>query len=78
MATFYGWCQYAHRPFYDVIPVEIVEDAPTIEAEPVRHGQWIPDDYEYNHCSECGFEHDEPEYVTPYCPNCGANMDSED
>ena len=57
---------------------DIIKDAPTIEAEPVRHGQWIPDDYEYNHCSECGFEHDEPEYVTPYCPNCGANMDSED
>lgn len=46
--------------------------------EPARTcGEWISDEYGYNHCSECGFEHDEPEYVTPYCPNCGANMDLE-
>ncbi len=49
--------------------------ADTVEAEPVKHGQWTEDDYAYNSCSECGYEHNEPEYTTPYCPNCGAKMD---
>lgn len=49
--------------------------ASLIEAEPIKHGEWIPDDYEYNHCSECSYEHESPEYVTPYCPNCGAKME---
>ena len=45
--------------------------------ESLKQGEWIPDDYEYNHCSECGYEHDSSEYVTPYCPNCGAKMEEE-
>lgn len=53
----------------------IIDEMPTIEAEPIKHGEWIPDDYEYNHCSECSYEHESPEYVTPYCPNCGAKME---
>ena len=62
--------------------LQIVEDAPTIEAEPVRHGKWIEkrqmiawcdDDVDvYYTCSAC--EADSPcEY--PFCPNCGAKMD---
>lgn len=42
------------------------------------YGMWIEDDYGYFHCSECGYEHDSPEYITPYCPHCGANMDEEE
>lgn len=51
-------------------------DFPTIEAEPVRHGRWIPEmnnnDERVYHCSECGC------YVTVsfyYCPSCGSKMD---
>ena len=40
-----------------------------------EHAEWIPDDYAFYRCSECGYEHDEPEYVTPFCPNCGAQME---
>lgn len=58
--------------------MDFIKAFPAVEAEPVRHGLWIPDEYGYNHCSECGFEHDEREYVTPYCPDCGANMDLEE
>lgn len=47
------------------------------QSTPVRHGEWIPDDYMFFHCSECQYEHDDPEYVTPYCPNCGAKMEDE-
>lgn len=41
-------------------------------------GVWIPDDYAYYHCSECGYEQDERETVTPYCPNCGARMEKDE
>lgn len=40
--------------------------------------QWIPDDYGYYHCSGCGYEPDGPETVSPYCPRCGARMESEE
>lgn len=48
---------------------------PAADVAPVRHGEWIADDYAYNRCSACGREWDDREYVTPYCPNCGAKMD---
>lgn len=51
----------------------IVGEAPTIDAEPVRHGRWIKDDY-YKcwYCSECRavVRHN----CSNYC-NCGAKMD---
>lgn len=46
---------------------------PTPENKP--HAEWIADDYGYNRCSECGYEQDSPECVTPYCPHCGAHME---
>lgn len=51
----------------------------------VRHGHWIEhtvkpdwleDDVEvFYNCSECGSSH--WSIIPPYCPNCGAKMDSE-
>jgi len=35
---------------------------------------WICDECGYCHCPVCGFEHDEPEYKTPYCPSCGIKL----
>jgi hypothetical protein len=56
-------------------------DAPTIDAEPVRHGKWVfnPSDafeamFAKPKCSECGFESADG---GNYCPNCGARMDEE-
>ena len=64
---------------------EAIDDAPTIDAEPVRHGKWIDEgqyaDYHPHHawrCSECGehvIEIDTSWFK--YCPNCGARMDEE-
>ena len=61
-----------------------VENAPTIEAEPVRRGRWIHDGYDLQHgndwihCSECGKRGiNVPADLTNYCPNCGAKMDVE-
>ena len=64
--------------------IRVVEKAPTIEAEPVRHGKWVKADsqqyfrkhYPYFTCSECGYRKDSQK-KWDYCPNCGARMDKE-
>lgn len=66
---------------------EVVDNAPTIDAEPVRHGRWERKDeaqamfdVEWR-CSECGGEISTNGIYTPiavgwyYCPTCGAKMD---
>lgn len=62
----------------------IVYDAPTIDAEPVRHGTWKTSfvyDWDGNKLyihfhRECGFEYrNYLEDEQPYCPHCGAKMD---
>ena len=67
----------------DVFRYEILEDlneAPTVEAVPVKHGHWTVHEeplwYEnttapFYRC-ECGYD---TRYDTPYCPMCGAKMD---
>lgn len=68
---------------------EVIKNAPTIEAEPVRHGEWVLGDVEPGYftpggnrpwiCSECG------QVVSwmlgkpneKYCHNCGCKMDGE-
>jgi hypothetical protein len=62
----------------EAVDVSDIDDAPTIEAEPVRHGRWIKKQekdtfagYLYSYeCSECGRIEKCRE---PYC-NCGAKM----
>ena len=53
---------------------KLIEDAPTIEPE--RTGKWtyVTDGYvDYFKCGKCG----KPVFAdTPYCPNCGARMES--
>lgn len=59
---------------------DMIDDAPTIEAVPVVHGEWIGDT-----CSACNMRWDENMvdnaddwgYFDPmpdFCPNCGADM----
>ena len=59
---------------------EASREAPTIDAEPVRHGKWIDRNgtmvapfWERYECSECGARSDN----SNYCHNCGAQMESE-
>lgn len=55
-----------------------IDSVPTLDYAPVRHGEWIEDEFEYPEevifrykCSECG----RTELVKePYC-HCGARMD---
>lgn len=66
-----------------------LDDAPTVDAEPVRHGKWIKSDYPqhdddslyvyYNyHCSKCEGMADDRRWLPRYCPNCGAKMDGDE
>lgn len=63
--------------------ISILEDAPIVDAEPVRHGQWIQptviDGRAFNipHCSVCNEVPCGVDEHTKYCPNCGAKMDGE-
>ena len=66
-----------------IMTTEIINDAPTIEAVPVKHGRWISKGI-WIECSNCKkalirdniegaaiYENGLPEY----CPRCGAKMD---
>ena len=55
---------------------EVIKNAPTIEAEPVRYGRWMCGDY-YDIgdvCSECDWDSGMVNPTLRYCPNCGADM----
>ena len=58
---------------------ELIENAPTIDAEPVKHGRWKHSEYagiDYYQCRLCG--HSIRIRAENYCPNCGARMDGDD
>lgn len=71
--------------FYPAMVARAIKDAPTIEAEPVKHGKWMLDSdpgepWRYQ-CSECGQKTKDTcmgEPIGNYCPNCGARMDGKD
>lgn len=80
----------SYKAKYEAL-VKAVDDAPTIDAEPVRHGRWIEvdritwrgaDDHQIDitveeKCSNCGryVERYETVQQENFCPNCGAKMD---
>ena len=57
--------------------------SPTIEAEPVRHGEWFSRYARHwkgrDECSECGYHEKDHRDLShmKYCPNCGAKMDGD-
>ena len=67
--------------------IEIINNAPTIEAAPVRHGRWVMTLYTTTSkrgrvisnkklaCSECGYSNGRKQ--NNYCPDCGAKMDGD-
>ena len=71
-----------NTPCYRYISEEQIKKAPTVDAEPMRHGYWIfnPKDaiemmFTLPKCSECGAE---SPVDGNYCPHCGAKMDGEE
>lgn len=75
-----------HLPNGDIaMPIGDIKHAPTVDAAPVVHGQWIHLDQEEStisgKCSCCGWEahyYEDDVAGMPYCPNCGARMDLEE
>ena len=71
---------------HDFIDTHVVWNAPTVDAEPVRHGRWLCKRYGVAFdgerfpfwtiavCSECNKTSCD---AGDYCPNCGAKMDGE-
>lgn len=55
---------------------QVLKEQPAVDAVPVRHGRWqgvspLVDSLE---CSECRYCIIGEEFITPYCPWCGAKM----
>lgn len=55
----------------------VIQEMPTVDAVPVRHGRWVMKEGElafWDECSECARKilHRIPHY--DFCPNCGADM----
>ena len=83
--SFYKGClvngaECEEKALYKAVDIiAAVDNEPTIEAEPVRHGVWSTGYYNYEgvyvrDCSYCGYAHDD---LSPYCPSCGAKMDGD-
>jgi hypothetical protein len=69
---------YGHA---DVVFVDDIENAPTVDAVEVVHGRWILKETcgkhtEKFHCSVCD-KVPKSLCVEAYCPNCGAKMDGD-
>ena len=59
--------------------VGALDEIAAIDAEPVRHGEWLKDGSIGaigNYCSLCDMRV-KPDANYNYCPNCGAKMDAE-
>lgn len=57
--------------------VDLIETAPTIDAEPVKHGKWVTVDKNLSvyQCSECGdIRQIDDIPIFDFCPRCGARM----
>lgn len=76
-----GACDMQARLYADRAADALISwlaDVPTIDAEPVRHGRWVPrnsmikEPFGKNYdCSVCGCNN----IQYKYCPKCGAKMD---
>ena len=58
---------------------DCIDNAPTVDAKPVVHGEWIDGrpyvNSRWKVCSVCKQTAPEPHGGYNYCPNCGAKMD---
>ena len=56
-----------------IAATEAIDEIPTIETEPVKHGDWYGCGNMWM-CTECN---DLAYVMHNYCPNCGAKMDGD-
>ena len=70
------WC--------DIVYKLHIDNAPTVEAEPVKHGKWIVNnetkEWVTIYCDQChdGMWNRKDDPFPNYCFNCGARMDGEE
>lgn len=67
---------------FDMIQGVCIKHAPTVDAEPIRHGMWkyvTVVDEGFWRCSSCGTpsEASGAKVLYKYCPFCGAKMDGD-
>lgn len=82
IARFEGIKKRSGNSLLDVIfldgAMSVVDAAPTLDCEPVRHAQWIRQDDTFTKF-ECGFcKAKNYDGFERYCPNCGAKMDGKE
>ena len=76
------FCRGCLNEYIDCIDCAIA-NAPTVDAEPVRHGHWIWKERKgireaWYQCSECNaYDLREIDVTSHYCWACGAKMDGE-
>ena len=59
----------------DAVDVSDIDNAPTIEAEPVRHGRWERTSDGAAYCTACRRKMNPSQYGYAFCGLCGAKMD---
>lgn len=72
--------QYLSRLVDQDDVLEAIDNTPTVDAEPVRHGHWLGKPiagYATVRCSNCKSAFLENKGIWKYCPNCGTKMDEE-
>ena len=67
----YKACEEDKEKTFESWSLRLMLNAPTID--PVKHGRWVGNGTK--RCSVCGVYED---FVSAYCPNCGARMDGDD
>ena len=50
----------------------VIDEMPTIDAQPVKHGRWIVADDGVTRCSIC---YGASDYERSFCGDCGTKMD---
>lgn len=64
-----------------VVETLCIDEQPTIDAVPARHGHWIGIDdepCEVWECDVCGYIYETDSKLHRYCPYCGARMDKDE
>ena len=62
----------------DAVDVSDIDNAPTIEAEPLRHGRWERTSDGAARCTACKRKMNPSQYGYAFCGLCGAKMDLEE
>ena len=68
---------HSGMPYSQLDVMRILASAPTIDAAPVRRGEWKKEPYllGWTHrCNRCGENYGMPHGMFNFCPNCGADM----